>query len=156
MTSIRERLAEKTRRRVVVPIQLSDDTEDRETARGIEVAVGLARQRDEGQVVEQLQAELADVDARVRARYLEVELQSLTPAEWDAAEQQWSTDGEWNWTEGLAPLLAESCTHPDLRDVEFWRETLARPEWTEGDRSALRTGLLHVNVYRADPFVPKG
>lgn len=155
--SIRERLAAKTRRRVVVPIQLSDDSEGRETVRGVEHALALAQHRgDDAETTARLESALQEANAAVLAHYAQVELQSLDPAEWDAAQQHWCTDGEWNWAEALAPLLAQSCTDPELRDVGYWAEALARPEWSEGDRSALRTGLLHVNVFRADPFVPKG
>jgi hypothetical protein len=61
-----------------------------------------------------------------------------------------------NWAEALAPLLAESCVDPDLRDAQWWAQQLARPEWSEGDTNALQMALLRLNVDAADPQVPKG
>lgn len=160
MTSIRELLDQKQRRRLVVPIQVTDPNEDQNDWMGIAQALALARQKtgDEAQpgYVAQLVKNLDEAEARVNAHFAPVELQSLPPAEWEAACAQWrNDDGDVDWAEALSPLLAVSCVDEDLRDAEYWQTLMSRDTWTEGDTDALRMAVLQLNVYAADARVPK-
>lgn len=160
MTSIRELLNQKQRRRLVVPIQVTDPTEDQNAWVGIMQALQIARTKtgDEANpdYVAQLGKQLDDAEERVNAHFAPVELQSLPPVEWEAACAEWrDDDGDVDWAQAMAPLLAASCVDEDLRDAEYWRELMSRDTWTEGDTDALRAALLTLNVYAADARVPK-
>ncbi|MFL6141572.1 MAG: hypothetical protein ACJ72N_06855 [Labedaea sp.] len=149
----------KQRRVVVVPVRISSSADDEEILMGAQAALqqALAREDQTGAVAE-LEKAVEQAAARVRGHWAEIELHAMPADEWDAAVTTWRAgdDGEINWSKALAPLLAESCVDPDGRDVERWQRTLARPEWSEGDRDALKRGLLQANVISADPFYPKG
>lgn len=161
--SLRSRLEEKTRRRLTVPILVSDPAEDQGQAQTLYAALQVATGEADTETAKRLEAELKEVAERVRSHWAEVELQALPRDEWRAANSAWQTvetteDGPQvvtNWAEALAPLLAESCVDPDLRDAQWWAQQLARPEWSEGDTNALQMALLRLNVDAADPQVPK-
>lgn len=162
--SLRSRLEEKTRRRLTVPILVSDPSEDQASLQTLYAAFQAATGAQDAEAAKKHEAELEEVAARVRSHWADVELQAMPRDEWRAACATWQTvetteDGPQvvtDWTQALAPLLAESCVDPDVRDVDFWTQQLARPEWTEGDTNALRGALLRLNVDAADPQVPKG
>lgn len=167
MSSLRERLAAKQRRRIVVPIQMSDSTEDQNVWMGIASALRLAEKRladaeDDAarehaqSEVDQSTALLDEQQAAIEAHFVQIELQSLPNPEWEAAMQQWHDGDRWDWSQALAPLLAASCVDAELQDEEYWAGVLQSPEWTNGDRDGLIAGLLHVNVTRADLQAPKG
>lgn len=154
--TLREQLASKQRKRLIVPIQVTDASADHEQWMAVAMSLELARNRDDTGTVAILERELADASDRYRAHWVQVEMQAMSADDWESAMQQWHGGDEINWAEALAPLLAESCVDPTLRDVAEWRERLSSPEWTLGDRDALRAGLLQLNVMGASPVVPKG
>lgn len=167
MTSIREQLAGKARRRVVVPVQMSESAGDEDSWAGAATALRLAEHRrneaEDDQARELAQAEvdsmtslLEERTAAIEGHFAQVELQALPSDEWEAAEQQWHDGDKWDWGKALPPLLAASCTDAELQDEAFWADTLKLPEWGKGDKDGLIAGLLHLNVIRADLRVPKG
>jgi len=172
--SLRDRLAAKERRRLVVPIQVSDPSEDNNTWMGVMAAREKAeyslskdsaedddevRRERNAKVLEQLENQANAAQERVRSHYVDVELQALSRTDWEAATAKWTRDdedGAMDWPAALAPLLAESCVDNDLQDEKWWRDTLAKEEWTEGDTDALRAALLQLNVYAVEARYPKG
>lgn len=159
MTSLRERLAAKQRRRLVVPIQITDPSVDQQAWMGVAAAIEIQRGKDEPDqaVLANLEQQLEAANQRVQQHFADIELQSLPPAEYEAARGEWlDEDGNLNWAEALAPLLEVSCVDPDLRDADYWRELMSGDTWTEGDTNALRMAILHLNIYAPDVRIPKG
>ena len=157
MSGLRERLAAKARRRLVVPILVSDPSTDQYTLNGAMVALQLAQSREEAQPgeVENLTQAVQEAADAVKGHYVDVHLQALTAADWEAAMAKWTGDTV-DWAAALPPLLAESCVDEELRDEQWWSERLGDDSWSEGDIDALRRALLLLNVSAADPSVPKG
>lgn len=158
MTSLRERLEAKQRRRRIVPIQVSDPSQDQTAWVGVAAALEVERRKDEPDptMLANLQGQLEAAEARAREHYVDVELQALSAAEWEAAQSEWvDDDGDMVWAEALAPLLEASCVDEELRDAGWWREQMARDAWSEGDTHALRAALLELNVYAVESRAPK-
>jgi hypothetical protein len=80
---------------------------------------------------------------------VEIELQSLPDDQWEAAIAELGDEDRenFNLSSILAVLTAASCTDPELQDTEWWAAQLARPEWTDGDKSSLASTLLNLNVF---------
>lgn len=154
-----EQLQAKQRRLITVPIKISNSAVDEEILMGAQVALQQAVGRDDDTgAAEQLRTRVEEAADAVRAHWADIELHAMPADQWNAAMEAYRAgeDGQVDWAQALAPLLAESCVDPDARDVDRWREMLTRPEWSEGDRDALKRGLLEVNVIAADPYFPKG
>jgi hypothetical protein len=162
--SLRQRLEEKQRRRLVVPIRVSDPAADQAEAETLQAAFNVAVAAEDKGTVEGLRKQLVEAADRIRSHWAEVELEAMPRDQWREATSTWQTvetteDGPQvvtNWAEALAPLLAESCTDPELKDAGWWAAQLDRPEWSEGDTNALQLALLRLNVDAIDPQVPKG
>jgi hypothetical protein len=157
--TLRDKLAAKTRRRLVVPIQVTDPTEDQQAWMGVMAAIEVERRKGDDADAEMLANlnEQADAAAeRAKDHFAEIELQSLPQRDWEAACAEWADDdGQVDWAKALAPLLEASCVDEDLQDAEYWRDTMSREDWTEGDTDSLRAALLKLNVYAVDARVPK-
>lgn len=161
--SLRDRLEQKQRRRAVVPVQVSDPSADMATLSGIAVALNAARADSDADTLASLQSQLDEQSEKVQSHWAQVEMQSLPPAEWEAAVSAWQKiemqdDGPtavMNWAEGLPDLVALSCTDPELRDAEWWREQLSSERWSEGDLDALKRTVLALNIDAAEPRAPK-
>lgn len=159
MTSLREQLEAKQRRRLVQPIQISNPSGDEQAWMGVTAALQVeqgkpAEERNDAAVAH-LQKQLDDAWERVRSHYVDIELQSMPRDDWNAAMTEWSGEDGIDWAAALAPLLAASCTDPDLQDVTWWRDQLAMDSWSEGDTNGLRMVLLALNVDGLDPRLPK-
>jgi hypothetical protein len=155
--SLRERLEAKQRRRLTVPVLVSDPSADQHVLNGAAVALQVAQARDEPEEgeIETLRKAQEDAIAAVQANFVEVEVQAMSSTDWEAAMAAWSGD-EVDWSAALAPLLAQSCVDEELRDEQWWGDCLAGPAWSEGDLDALKMALLRLNVTAASPTVPKG
>jgi hypothetical protein len=160
--TLRELLETKQRRRMVVPIQISDPSEDQEIWLGAHLAMEGAKNRQDESAIAELRPKLDEAQAKIEAHWAALELHSLPSDQWETACQVWRTELDQadaeagiDWPNALAPLLAESCVDPELHDVDWWREQLARPGWSEGDRDALKLALLRLNVATLEPHVPK-
>lgn len=158
--SLRDRLTGKQRRRVVVPVQITDPSEDRHILHGAMVALAQAEGRDtpEPAEIQALTEAVTAAEARLRAHTADVELLALGSVRWGEIEAEYVTpDGDTlDWKRALPEILAESCTDTDVQDADWWAERLADPAWSEGDVEALRLAVLHLNVRAPDPVVPKG
>lgn len=161
---LRATLEAKRRRTLAVPILVSDPAQDRETLVGISAALALAReraQRDEADeaaagVAAQIEAQYDDAVAKLRSNWADVALQSLPRGDWEAAQAAYQGSDTLDWDAALPALLAVSCVDRELQDEAWWREQLAKPEWSEGDINALRIAVLQLNVEAAEPHTPKG
>ena len=96
-----------------------------------------------------IKADLEAAQERRAAMTVEIELQSLPEDEWEAAIADLGDDAResYDLSSILAVLTAASCTDPELQDVDWWAEQLNRPTWTDGDKSALSSALLNLNVF---------
>lgn len=96
-----------------------------------------------------IKAGLEAAQARRAEMTVEIELQSLPEDEWEAAIAELDDDAResYDLSAILAVLTAASCTDPDLQDADWWAEQLKRPTWTDGDKSALASALLNLNVF---------
>lgn len=159
MTGLREKLEAKQRRRLVQPIQITDSSADQQTWMGVTAALQVAQNKPEGErddkAIANLQRQLDEAWERVRSHYADVELQSMPRDDWNAAMLEWQGEDGIDWAAALAPLLANSCTDPDLQDVEWWKGQLEQDSWSEGDTNALRMALLMLNVDSLDARLPK-
>jgi hypothetical protein len=156
----RDRIAAKQVRRVIVPIQLSDPSEDNQRVLGATVALYKAQERgdaDETEIAD-LQRQAKEAEEAVAKHFEPVAMRALPAAEWEALSARHtneSGDGL-DWAAALPALVAVSCEDEDLRDADFWRHVFADAAWSEGDADALRTALLHLNISAPDPRLPKG
>ena len=161
--SLRQQLEEKQRRRLVVPIRVSDPKDDQAQAETLQAALSVAIAAEDTGTIDGLQQQMLEVADRIRSHWAWVELEAMPRDQWRAVTSAWQTvdtteDGPQvvtNWAEALAPLLAESCTDPELKDADWWAGQLDRPEWSEGDTNALQIALLQLNVDAVNPQVPK-
>jgi hypothetical protein len=154
---LREKLESKARKRLVVPIQVSDPTVEHQAYMGAAAALQVARSKEEAtpEYIAQLEKQVVDAGERYRQHFVEVELQSLDRVDWNAAMSKWMGDEYIDWDAALAPLLAESCTDPDLKDEAWWAERLAGAEWSEGDVDGLKQAVLALNVASMEARYPK-
>jgi hypothetical protein len=161
--SLRERLEAKARRRLSVPVLVSDPSQDQAELNTLFVALSAAKGRDDEDAAALLLAQVEDQTEKVQSHWALVWLQSLPKDVWREVNAAWQTvetteDGPevvTNWDEALAPLIAESCEDPDLQDEKWWSDQLAKPGWSEGDTNAFKLALLRLNVDAADPQTPK-
>ncbi|HEY9417676.1 MAG TPA: hypothetical protein VIQ30_23195 [Pseudonocardia sp.] len=162
--TLREQLEAKKRRKAVVPVLVSDATEDGNQLAAYQHAHALAVEAGRDADAALLLVDIEDQVAKVRAHWVDVELVALPPAEWEAAVAAWQTiqvqdDGPTaviDWTEGLPHLLALSCTDESMNDPEVWKTLITGGAWNEGEVDSLKRAILHLNVDAADPHVPKG
>ncbi len=159
MTSLKEKLEAKQRRRLVQPIPITDSSQDNQLWMGVLAALQLEQQK-EGEErsdarLASLQKQLDDAWERVRSHYADVEMQSMPRDEWNAAMLEWQGEEGINWPAALAPLLAASCVDEDLQDESWWRAQLEQDTWSEGDTNSLRMAVLTLNVDGMDARVPK-
>lgn len=98
---------------------------------------------------EDLRADLKAAVDRFGAIAVEIELQALPDHQWEALFDPLTADdaGDIDMSSILAPLLAASCTDPELQDVGWWSEQLAKPSWTDGDKAALSRTFLELNTF---------
>lgn len=162
MSALRDLIGTKQRRRMTVPIQISDPSEDHEIWLGLQVALESAKRREDDAATALLRTQLDEATQRIQEHWAGIELQALPYELWETVSQVWrgevdqaDADGGIHWPEALAPLLAESCVDPDLQDADWWREQLAQPGWSEGDRDTLKLALLRLNVATWEPNIPK-
>lgn len=158
--SLREQLEQKQRRRLVVPVQITNPAQDQQTWMGVTAALQLEQNKPDEErsdaAVANLQQQMEDAWERTRSHYVDVEMQSMPRADWNAAMSAWQSEEDGiDWAEALAPLLATSVVDESLQDADWWRDQLSRDSWSEGDTNALRLTVLALNVEGMDPRLPK-
>lgn len=157
--SLREQIEAKVRRTEILPIQVGDAAQaaaDVATARAAlqihqQAAAGRGddeRTEKDSEREEQLRATLVAALDRQAATVVAVRLQALDDDEWDAILDTLDVDeaGDLDLSDVRAKLLAASCVDEDLRDVGWWEEQLALPQWSKGDLLAINSKLLGLNL----------
>jgi hypothetical protein len=159
VTGLREQLEAKQRRRLVQPIQISNPSADQQTWLGVTAALQIEQSRPDGErndaTEANLQKRLDEAWERYRSHFVDVELQSMPRDDWNAAMTEWQGEDGVDWAVALAPLLAASCTDPELQDAQWWQSQLDQDSWSEGDTNGLRMALLALNVDGLDARLPK-
>jgi len=158
MSSLRDKLAAKARRRAVVPVevgQLTDEDERRVVALQAQLLLAL-RDGDEAQA----QALQDDIDATRESVVAQVGFTALDPKDFEKVTAAYpSEDGEDNgldWHKALPVLAALCADEEDLQDDEWWSEQLEAGTWNQGEQLALWQALLHINTAAPSPYIPKG
>lgn len=153
---LRERLAAKTRRRAVLPIELGplEDHVVVELAQA-QAALVKAHTRQDQEGVDELQEHIADLRSTNRVELaftaLDPDVFEKVAAAYPSAE---GVDGGMDWKKAL-PALATLCADDeDLRDEEYWTEQLST--WSQGERLTLWRTLFSLNTSTPSPYVPKG
>ncbi|WP_182112887.1 hypothetical protein [Actinotalea sp. JY-7876] len=145
MSSIRDRLAAKARRRVVIPVLVSDPTEDRRRAAvaDAEFLAAQARPARAGDLPA-LQEAAAAARAAVAQHFEDVAFRALRPDDLEALIAEHSK-GEEPDRDALRAALAAECAEDEaLRDEAWWREQLdpKTTSWSSGERDQLYFELL--------------
>ncbi|MFE6228906.1 hypothetical protein [Cellulosimicrobium sp. NPDC057862] len=157
--SLRDRLAAKRRRTLVVPVQVEDDTTQRADAESARRALLVASLgEDTTPEVKQAAQDAVDAaEAALAATREDVVFQALAP---DDAERIMSehTGEDGRVVEStILPVLAAACAaDPDLQDESWWSEQLDGGSWALGERDGLYRDLLDLNLSRPRPGTPKG
>jgi hypothetical protein len=146
--TLRERLAQKRRRRVVQPVQIAPPSErEEQVVADLSLAVVEGREVDTAEL-EQLRAD----------RYVEVAFSALDPDVWEkvAATHPSPTgaDGGLDWHKALPVVAALCCEDESMQDDDAWRDTLAT--WSHGELLGLWGALLSINADHPGAHVPKG
>jgi len=158
MSSLRDKLAAKARRRAVVPVevgQLTDADERRVVALQAQLLLAL-RDGDE----DQAQSLQGDIDALKDSVVVAVHFTALDPTDFEKVTAAYpSEDGADNgldWHAALPVLAALCADDEDLQDDEWWADQLAAGTWNQGEQLALWQALLHINTTAPSPYIPKG
>lgn len=154
--SLRDRLANKTRRVLEQPVLVSDPSEDHQALLQVTAALHLAQGQGDEDAAQRLRAELDAATERVQGHWVPIRLQALPSSDWEAAHAEYNGAEGIDWTRALPPLLAASCVDPELQDEQWWATTLAGDQWSAGDTASLQVALLRLNTEYADPLIPKG
>ena len=167
--SLKERLAAKKRRSVIVPVQVSDPGPARVAYETAERQVTLLQlthdasaddgSKDRAALKRKLTASKKERD-KARAAYLEhfEEIEFVAAAADDAERvlgEHLDKDGNWDETTACAPLAALCAADEELRDEAWWTEQLASDAWSAGERGSLWTKLLAINVNMPPESLPK-
>lgn len=158
--SLRERLQQRARPRVVWPLRIEDSSR----VMGLQDAVEQAEQelRIATVAFSDGSAELAAARARVEAAraalvpcYEPVELVALAPPEFEklAAEHP-PGSGEEAWAKTFPRALFLACAPTEL-STEEW-EAVLDGELTQGEKIELLNTCLALNMRVPDPALPKG
>lgn len=153
--SLRERLAAKARRRVVVPVQVSDPTQDLGHAEAAKAEYDAARVRAAGAEELARLAHAAAVAVRdVAEHYVSAAFTAMHRADFNALVGTHTRDDGEVDAEALAPQMLAACADDEsLRDADWWREVLA--SWSSGEWLSLYSAVFAVNGARPPAYVPK-
>ena len=172
MTSLRDRIAAKTRRTATFPLQVGDTA-----AAAAEVTVrrgaldlfqqavrarveedGGGQTAEEQEHIAALQEQLREAKGRQDDTVALIELQSLPDDEFDAILGDAPVDeaGDIDLDDVRAVLLAASCTDESLQNAAWWEEQLAQPTFSKGDKLAINNVLLALNMNTPDGRQGKG
>ena len=155
--SLRDRLAAKQRRRVVVSVEVSvmepDQAEAITTAQAELLAALTSGKTD----VEDLREAVEQAQARNRA---EVAFTACTPDEFEKVAAAYPApaggDGGLDWQAALPVVAALCADDEDLQDDQWWAEQLTSGTWGYGERMGLWQELLSLNTARPAAHIPKG
>lgn len=162
MTSLRERIEAKERRKATFPMQVGDAAAAQAQVQMARAALDVHQKQVKGRRDEQggqptepeakrtivLRGVLKEAKDRLAATVADIELLSLPDDVWDRVLGGAPEDeaGDIDLDDVRAELLAESCVDPDLQDAAWWEQQMARPEFSKGDKIALNNTLLALNL----------
>lgn len=159
MSSIRERLAAKKRRRMVFPVQISDpggSVERLERARKTVTLLELSGVDEDDERMVAADAEVAAALAEHDAHFEFLQFHALNADDMEALAANYRDDeGELDTKALTVPLAAACAVDPELQDEAYWAELLASDEWSHAERTQLYTGLLGLNWSAPGALVPK-
>ena len=157
--SLRSRLEAKARRRVVVPIAVSDPGDAARRA-AQEAADALAYGRLVGAkppALKRLETAAAAAEAVLAEHTVDVELQAMASGDWEALVSANLLNGEDLDQAAMMPEALAGCSVDEsLRSPDWWRERLADPAWTAGDVRTLWQAVITVNSWAPPAHLPKG
>jgi len=154
--TLRERLAAKQRRRVVVPVSVASPDGDRdERLRTAQTEMLAAAGTGDAEALAAAQQRIDDIDAE---GVEEVAFTAVDFATWEkvstAHPSKDGTDSGVDWVTAL-PVVAALCADDEsLQDDEAWTALL--DGWSHGERLTLWIALHNLNELAPAPFVPKG
>lgn len=162
MSTLREQLAAKARRRIVFHVEMTDPGEDRRLVEQAEQKVMLnAAVGKDGPEREKFEADLKAAQQKLAEHYLQISFQAATPADYEAlsaAHFKGKTDDDIDTAVVLPALAAICAVDEELQDEVWWLETLspATSTWSAGERSDLYNRLVELNLASPDVRIPKG
>lgn len=159
--NLRERIEAKRRRTEEVPLLVGDPSEITAELDRLRKSLAEHMEAVKGDAVgdgqeERLRGEIRAVLQQQADLVVTVHMQSLPVDEWDAMVGDLEPDerGRIDLSSVLAPLIAASCTDPDLKDDKWWAEQMTAPSWSGGDKAAFVQALWKLNAY--GPAAPLG
>jgi hypothetical protein len=157
--TLRDQIAAKSRRTVVVPVQVTDLGEDGPRAAQART-LALAAQVN-GSTTEQIDAALAALDvaaAAVHTHFADVEFRALSPDDFEALVAR-NTDGagDINRTAFCAELAAACAVDESVNEAGWWATQFASGSWSKGEFDSLYHALFtQLNYSAPGPALPKG
>lgn len=151
MTTLRDRLAAKSRRRVVVPVQVAEMSEEAaaELLDLQRTALAAAQSGD----MASLDGLNDRADSLREGTTVPVAF-TATPAFDKVLGTYPDSEGGTDWLAAL-PMLAGLCAEDEsLQDDAVWVELL--DSWSHGEKLTLWSALVGVNTVALSPHIPKG
>ena len=156
MSTLRERLTAKQRRRVVVPVVVAPADGDRdERLRTAQAEMLAAASEGDPGVLVSAQRLIDDIESE---GVVEVGFTAVDFDTWEkvsaAHPSKDGSDGGMDWTSAL-PVVAALCADDEsLQDDEAWADLMAG--WSHGERLTLWLALHNLNELAPAPYLPKG
>jgi hypothetical protein len=156
--NLRELIEAKQRRTGKLPILVGDPGAvaaekarlQEEVRKHTQSLKGRERTEEDAAREERLRGELQAAFEREKSLIAYVDVQSLPQDEWDAVVGDLDPDPETGLpdiTPFLPELLAASCVDVELQEMEWWAQQLKRPEYTAGEKLAIKSKLFELNLY---------
>lgn len=154
--SLKDRLAAKAARRIVIPIGITEPGEAQEALLAAKMALTLSTRDGEVTPSAAERKKLTNaVDAAQKAYddcFVDVPFTAVSSSDYEAlmeahARPDPGEDEELiEWDACLPELVAASCEDPELRDPAWWREQFAKDTWSTADKMQLRFTLERLNM----------
>jgi hypothetical protein len=159
VSALRERLEAKTRPAATIQVAVEDTSAAAKRLDDARMArlAGLVSGGTEEENAER-QAEVDAAEQALDELYVEVRLQAMAPADYEALlDAHTDEDGTLDRAAWLPPAAAASTVDTDLQDEGWWTEQLGSNRWSAGELSALFLTITRLN----DPTIrsaaiPKG
>lgn len=160
--SLKGRLAAKSRRTALVPIQVSDPGAARaefEKAEQNHLVHRVAQASNVDSVtakdVAAAKRALDKAKAELRKHFVDVEFAAGSPADVERVLGA-HTDNDGGWSVDALPELAALCAvDEELQDADWWTEQLTGGTWSTGERGDLWAQLLSLNIDLPSEGLPK-
>lgn len=155
---LRERLAAKSPRRAVVPVDLGPVSDDQAAdVAGMQAEMLRAVKAGDTDAVADLQTRIEQAQSQHIA---EVGFTAVPPDVWEQVVAKFPSpegvDSGMDWKSALPFVAAVCADDEELQDDEWWTQQLESGNWTAGERLTLWQALLHINTSTPNAYVPKG